>query len=316
MVVAMAIRVIGAFMVGLALAFIGVSMTMNFQAGLRLGETPLESQMFAWVAVAVAEANAGFPVAIAWGLQCRRWGVVVVASLVLVPFLLYSLGSALGYAAGNRGAVVGGREAITATFEAAQKEEKDLRGRLEKVATARPVTVIEKEIARHKQDRLWAVTKDCLDATATASREFCKAFEALQAELAGSAEAALLRRQLDKVVGEAAVLRTKGAGRDSDPQASTLSRLFGFSAENVQSAWSVLFATLVELGCAFVPMIGLSMLGLRHAPPLPTEAQVQRPARVRKRRGRGGARNAWRSLRGRCWSCRRCDRPSLTRTGG
>jgi hypothetical protein len=259
-------RAIGVVMLGLGVLFVAASMRMNYFAGLRLGETPEEGQVFAWLAVAVAGANAGLPFTIGWGARRSEWGVVIVATLLLVLFLLYSLCSALGYAAGNRGAAVGGREAISADFDAAQKHEKDLRSRLATVANVRPAAVIEAEIARQRQDRLWMMSSECREATGATSRAFCKGVETLRAELAAAGEASGLRLELARVTAELATLRGKGAGLDADPQIASLSRLFGFSRERVTSAWSALFSVLTELGCAFVPFIGLTMLGVRHAP--------------------------------------------------
>jgi hypothetical protein len=263
----MMVRALGAGMVGFGIVFVGVSMKLNYFAGLRLGESPAEGEVFAWLAVAVAGVNAGLPFAIARGARRSEWSVVVAGSLLLALFLLYSLGSAIGYAVSNRGAVVGGHEALTTSFKALQRQETDLRARLDAIKTKRPPGVIEADIARQKQDGLWTVTKECGDATATASRNFCKSFEALRAELAGSVEAVALRDQLVGVERELTALRAKGAGREPDPQASQLGRLLGLSTDKVRSGWSVLFAVLVELGCAFVPFIGLSMLGIQHAPP-------------------------------------------------
>lgn len=259
-------RAIGVVMLGLGVLFVAASMRMNYFAGLRLGETPEEGQVFAWLAAAVAGANAGLPFTIGWGARRSEWGVVIVATLLLVLFLLYSLCSALGYAAGNRGAAVGGREAISADFDAAQKHEKDLRSRLATVANVRPAAVIEAEIARQRQDRLWMMSSECREATGATSRAFCKGVETLRAELAAAGEASGLRLELARVTAELATLRGKGAGLDADPQIASLSRLFGFSRERVTSAWSALFSVLTELGCAFVPFIGLTMLGVRHAP--------------------------------------------------
>lgn len=289
----MGTRVAGAVLLGLGILFIAVSMVMNFQAGLRLGETPSEGQVFAWVAVGVAGANAALPVAVAWGVHRGRWGIVAAASLLLAVFLFYSLGSALSYAAGNRGAVAGQRDTVTADFKAAQTVEADLRRDFEKVAKARDGSVIEQEMARQRQDRLWSATKECTEATAPASRQFCKGFFDLQSEAAASAKASGLYPQLKEAAANVARLRAHGAGRDADPQASVLNRLFGISSEDVQSGWSLLFAGLVELGCALVPVIGLSMLDVRHGTPvggkLPAESSPRR-SRVRRRSRQRGKR--------------------------
>jgi hypothetical protein len=300
----MMVRALGVGMMGFGVVFVAASMRLNYFAGLHLGETLEEGRVFAWISVAVAGANAGLPFAIARGARRSEWSVVGAASLLLALFLLYSLGSALGYAAGNRGAVVGDRESLTASLKILQRQETDLRARLDAIKTKRPPGVIEADIARQKQDGLWYSTKECGDAKGAASRNFCKSFEGLRAELAGSVEAAPLREQLDSVEHVLSALRAKGAGREPDPQASQFGRLLGISTDKVRSGWSVLFAVLVELGCAFVPFIGLSMLGIQHAatapaseakvddPPMGVDGVVSSAARkaVRKRSGRAGGR--------------------------
>lgn len=269
------VRVIGAVMIALGLAFVAVSMRLNYFAGLRLGETPEDGRIFGLVAMAVAAANGGLPFAIAAGVRRSQWGVTAAATVLLAIFLLYSLGSALGYAAGNRGGVVAEREGLTADYRAAVELEKDLRGRLKKVEGARPAGVLEAEMARQRQDRLWAQTKECTEATAVASRDFCKAYRALESELAAAATAANLRNDLKTASDRLTTLRAQGAGRESDPFAAAIGPLVNFSAQQVRSGWSMLFAVLVELGCAFVPFIGLSMVGVGHGgTPSPRLAQA------------------------------------------
>jgi hypothetical protein len=288
-------NLIGAAMVGLGLLFVFVAMKMNYRAGLSLGEKPEEGLAFAWLAVAVVGANAGLPFAISWGFRHRQWGVAAVAMPLLALFLAYSLGSALGYAWGSRGVVVSSREDLTKKLQEAQQRDVDYQKRLKPQADARPVDVLEAVIARQKQDRLWTSTRECTDATALASRDFCKEFEALRAELASAKEAKQLRADIERASGEVARLRSQGAGRESDPQAGFLSRLFGFSVDRVRSGWSVLQALLVELGSAFLPYIGLTMLGVRHArspaesnAPMRIEAHLLAPERsVRKARRTG-----------------------------
>jgi hypothetical protein len=289
-VTSMMIRVlIGLAMVLFGLTFVAVSMAMNYHAGLSLGETAEQGAWFARLAAAVSGANAGLPFAVAWGYGRREWGTVAVGSVLLALFLVYSLGSALGYAVSNRGAVVGGRETLTATYDATRAREKDMRGRLAAVASARASTVIEGEMARQKQDRLWTSTRECSDATAPASREYCKAFEALRVELAAAVEAAQLRSEIDRVEQTLNALRGRGAGRDADPQASVIGWIFGLKAHHVRSGWSLLTAVLIEFGCAFLPFIGLSMLGL-HGAQAGQAASAKTPARSPYRKRRKAAR--------------------------
>ncbi len=100
--------------------FIAASATMNYGYLSRQAETPWEGQIFGGVAVAVTVYNAAGFFFIRWGWENGKRKLFVPTCAVLqMVFLTFSLMCALGFAATNRGAVTGSREAQSARLESA-----------------------------------------------------------------------------------------------------------------------------------------------------------------------------------------------------
>jgi hypothetical protein len=268
-------RVLSVLGTGAALVFMTASGWMNVRFMTGLARTPADAIGFGAASIAVTVSNAAMPFFLGWAWDKRRW-FALAAGAVLFPLLLgASLLSAFGFAATNRGASVGGREGVTATYEAAKLKKEDLLRRLAGVAQVRAIGVVEAEIKAAKQERPWASSKECTEATVTASRGFCKRYETLVGELQAAKDAKELRREIDAVESEMAALREGGAGQDADPQASLISKLSGVHRANVQLGWELMFALLLELGAAFLPYLAAPELsaqahgGGRGTPPGP-----------------------------------------------
>src|SRR4051812_37503706 len=108
---------------GLAVSgvFIAASASMNYAYLSRQGETAWEGHIFGAVAVAVTLYNAAGFFFIRWGWENGRRKVFVpVCAIFQVVFMGFSLLCALGFAASNRGAVTGSKEALAARLSSAQ----------------------------------------------------------------------------------------------------------------------------------------------------------------------------------------------------
>lgn len=114
-------------------------------------------------------------------------------------FTVFPLLSALGFAAANRLEVAGSREGLAATYEMANKDLAEVQTRLNGLPKHRPAKVVQEEIDRAKQSRLWNRSQDCKEATAKDRREFCDAYFGLRSELAAAVEADRLRRSADEL---------------------------------------------------------------------------------------------------------------------
>lgn len=242
--------VLGLIAVLAALTFMGASAAMNWVFMSSLGKSPLEAQIFGAVSVAIDALKAMLPLFIAWALAAKKRMFAAIASGVFVLFFGFALISAVGFAAANRGAVTGGRDVVAARFQAAQRDVAEVEGKIAVLPKARPQAVIVEALRALEQDRKWATSKGCTEATAADSRAFCEGYYGTKAELASALEAVRLDARLGDLRTEVRRLQDVGAGVDSDAQATLLSRLTGVGTSTAQMALVVFLAVLVEIGAA------------------------------------------------------------------
>ena len=262
--------------VGLTLAagFVAGSGLMNFSFLSRQAEHPNEGLVLGAIAIGVTGYNALGPLFIGWAWENgRTWFVVPAGGLMWVVFVGFSLLCAVGFTASNRGAVTGSREAEAAQLESAQSDLRKTEASL--ALLMRPVrasAVIEEALKGIRQDRRWASTKGCSEATVEASRDYCRRYFEVSQEY----QAALEHARIEKLRGElnAEVLRRKtaGAGREADPQAGVLVRITrGMLNLAEAQLWINSWAALVvEMGAALIPAVALGhgLSGPRRSSPV------------------------------------------------
>lgn len=245
------------------------------------------------VSIGVDVFKAWLPLVIAWAWADRFRLGYVIGALFFCGCLIFSFGSALGFANSSRGAVSASREAVSDRYAAAEKELKDVDGRVAALGVLRPKAVVEEAIAKVKQDRRWSSSNECKAATVETSLAFCRSLGDLRIELAAAVESERLRDRSSSLKTGIDHLRTAGARRETDPQAAILARLTGLRLDQVQTSIVVLFALLVELGAAFG--LFLAMLPLRGrrwsatvARPYRPLPEILPPAKLRLKGGQGG----------------------------
>jgi len=213
------------------------------------------------------------------GLGAGQWLRAVLSAGVLDLFFAFSLLSALGFVATNRGAVADHRAAVTARFELTRRALGEAEVRLAALGPTRPEGQIEAELAGLKQDRRWHFSQACTMATGPASRDFCAQIFAHEGERAQAQAAEALRERIEVLRDEMTRAQAGGAGEDRDPQAGLIARLSGLDVSEAQQALSALMAVLVEIGAAATLYLaaGPSGPGRRHPAP---EAMASETPRV------------------------------------
>lgn len=240
-----------------ALVMCAVSAAMNYLFLSSLGKTPLEGQVLGAASAAADVLKALLPFFIAWSWQSRRFVATVSGSLAFGFFAGFSLLSAIGFAADNRGVLTQQRHDLTSTYIRMQGIREHADKRRDTLPPHRPAAIVTEEIERHRQNRRWGSTTACTDATEVLSREYCADYFSLRAELAAAQESERLASEIKALDAELARLRAKGAGQDSDPQVSLLSRIMGQEKEPVHLALIIAVALLVEIGAS----LGLFLAG-------------------------------------------------------
>ena len=265
---------ISALALGAALCLMGASGLMNFLFWLTQGQNDREANILGSVSVAFDIFKSVLPMCIAWAWAQKKGAYVIVGSALFFLFFSFSFLSALGFAAGNRGNVSGGRESLGLRLDAATGELDRSKARLKEIGRTRPQSVIEVEITGLRQDKFWRGSQYCVSPSGGEAQNFCKGYYAKRAELAAAVEADRLANRVSDLTAEIQTLKNRGAGEDKDPQARMLAVLSGLAPDMAQKVLIVAFAFLVELGAAF----GL-FLATGHSFSERSQAEVKHSAR-------------------------------------
>src|SRR6476469_7259344 len=148
-----------------ALVFIAASCAMNSEFWYGQGRSAHEGYILGAVSIAADILKAVLPLYIVGSLGSWRLLYAALASAVFVVFLASSLISSVGFIAVNRGEHTGSRETLNARLSLAQSKITDLDGRLARIRGYPPVASIEANLKALQQDKRWATSKGCEDAT-------------------------------------------------------------------------------------------------------------------------------------------------------
>jgi hypothetical protein len=250
-IVASLLGVLASFM------FIAASGATNWMFMTAQGKTPLEGQVLGMVSIAVDVGKSLLPFFIAAAWAHRQWLRTLLGAGVFALFFTFSLLSALGFVATNRGAVASSRAVIMSQFQLASKEIEDTGTRLAALGMTRPEGEIKAEIGRLEQDPRWRSPQVCDGAGAHASRSVCAQMFALDGELARAEAARGLRERIETLKQEIKSFQDRGSGKDKDPQAGFIAHVAGLNISQSQQILSAFMAVLVEIGAASMLYLAL-----------------------------------------------------------
>jgi hypothetical protein len=235
---------------GAALALIAASGLMNWVFMTSLGKTEFERQILGAVSVAVSAFLALLPTLMLWAYREGRRLFLLLGLPVFLAVAAFSLSSAIGFAAKNRGSLSEDRALATAKLAGVRHEIEEAETRLKALGNPSSFPALQERLHGLEQDRRWSSSKQCADATTDASRSFCKGYFEIKAEAARAGEAQRLDDRIAGLKRESRQLEEQGAGREADNQAAVLARLLGLPAVNVERGLMFFLAVLVELGAA------------------------------------------------------------------
>ncbi len=235
---------------GAALTLIAASGLMNWVFMTSLGKSELEQQILGAVSIAVSAFIALLPTLLVWAWRERRSLYIILGVPVFLAFAAFSLSSAVGFAAKNRGSIGEDRALATARLADVKREIEQAETAQKAFGNPRSFAVLQELLRGLEQDRRFQSSKSCTEATAEASRSFCKDYFELKAEAARASEAAGLEERTANLKAEGRRLEGQGGGREADNQAAVLGRLFGFQTSEVERGLTLFLAVLVEIGAA------------------------------------------------------------------
>lgn len=231
-----------------AVVMIVVSGSMNFLFMRSLAATEVEGYVLGGASAAADVLKASLPWFIAIAYRSRRYVFTVIAALAFAGFSLFSLVSALGFAADARGVLAGSREAADNELKRLENNADRLRGNIVALGEVRPTNVILSEMAVLKQDRRFSTSSACTGATGRTSREFCAHFFKVDADRQRALESARVKDRLATIDRKISDLEARGAGREADHQVAVLAMLLNKERDTIRNGLVVAVAILVELG--------------------------------------------------------------------
>jgi hypothetical protein len=132
------------------------------------------------------------PTLILWAWRESRSAFVLLGVPVFLAFAAFSLSSAIGFAAKNRGSISEDRALAASKLAAQRHETEETETKLKALGASPPFPALQESLRGLEQDRRWQSSKSCQDVTTEASRSFCKGYFDLKAQAARGSEAAWL----------------------------------------------------------------------------------------------------------------------------
>lgn len=270
---------LGALGVLAASVLLVVSAAMNWRFGYQLGITQFDSLLYASASAAADCLKALVPFLIFAAIRNRMWSQALASGLVWGVVTVYSLTSALGHAALNRGDTSGKRAQQVQSYKDLRADLKRAESQLGWIPAHRPAATVQADLNRLKNQRRWRWTNGCTSVKGGSNRRFCDNHAKLGAELASANEAAKLETRIASVQAKLGGL--KGVTHSSaDPQATVLANLAsifmpGVKVENVQTALTIFIALLLEVGSGLGMYIAFSQWKLD--PSMKSRREVAQP---------------------------------------
>jgi hypothetical protein len=254
------IIVLGAATAGM----IAVSLRANYLFGYGFGQTPEKAQVFGWANVAADLWKVAGLIVITslWRAGQGRYALSLMPIWLLC--LVWGLASAVGVYAQDRTALIGGREAVAATYKDAETELEDIDAKLRGLKTQRSVAQVGAAIAAVLARPVMSgerVRGTVRKLSANCTREYrltavaCLEIADLREERAAAEERSRLETRKATLLTHITKLRERGGSLPADPVAELFAWLSGgqLKVRDIAFGFPLVFAFLIEIVSAFGP---------------------------------------------------------------
>lgn len=235
-----------------ALFVMGVSATMNARYAMSLGREPFDQMLLAGGALFADGGKALAWIFFASALARKQRLAALASLLIFVLCLGIAAAGSLGFVALQRAQSTGVIETKTDTLKDLRAEKQRKEEQLSLLAVSEPADVIAKRIVGLKQDWRYSSSRQCGDATATASRKFCTDLANIEADEKKALSAARLEQELAVLRGQMEGLGSVARMGKSDVQSELISKVTGWKLWDVQLWLQLLFVAMIEAGACFM----------------------------------------------------------------
>ena len=249
----------------ISVGFMVAAGVMNWRYGIGLGRTLEDQYLYGGIHILIDVGKVLLPFFCWWAWQHGRVFVSGLAAAGTIGLVALSVTSIAGFVDMNRAMTTG---TLVDKKDSAANLRDDLariRAQRAQLGQFEPATVVQQRLEQKQQDRRWQSTRQCTQATAPESRDFCSEYKALEAERAK----ALSVEKLDEQIAETNKKLTETAGVAAidrgDPRAAIVSRVSGWELLLVQTWLSLLQVGIIEFMSTFGIFLSLNHGELRRA---------------------------------------------------
>jgi hypothetical protein len=247
----MANRLWRALGVLLTVVMIGLSALINYNFGFSLGTSETNGRIFGAVSVVAVGVMALVPLRVNAHWETGRKSRAILGSALFAILAAYAIAGSIGFGIQNRSQIAGSGETLTAQLKDQVADRDQAVTRLKGLSEDQPAAAISAKIDAAKKDRRWEQTQGCVNATVTASRDFCQEVDGLRARLDVAATAGKLRETIERLSTSIEKLRKQGAGQVADAQSAGFARIFRVDQDAARTGLSILLALVIESVCCF-----------------------------------------------------------------
>lgn len=254
------ILVLGVATLGMTL----VSLRANYLFGYGFGQTAERAEVFGWANVAADlwKVSGLIVITSLWRANRVRFALGLLPVWLLC--LLWGFAGAIGVYAQDRTAVVGGREAVAATYKDVERELQEIDDKLKIIATKRTVEQVDAAIAvvsarpvvvgERVRGTVGKLSSQCTKSDRLTA-EACAEVASLREERAEAAQRATLETRKAHLRMQANKLRVDGGSLAADPVAELFAWLSRgqLSVRDIAFGFPLMFAFLIEVVSAFGP---------------------------------------------------------------
>ena len=241
-----------------------VSMRANYLFGYGFGQTPEKAQVFGWANVAADlwKVSGLIVITSLWRASQKRFALSLMPIWALC--LLWGLAGAIGVYAQDRTALIGGRQAVAATYKDAEREVEEIDAKLKGLTTQRSVSQVEAAIAavlarpvmsgERVRGTVGRLSVNCTKENRPTA-EACLEVAGLREERAAAEERQRLESRKATLRTQITKLREGGGSLAADPVAELFAWLSRgqLSVRDIGFGFPLVFAFLIEIVSAFGP---------------------------------------------------------------